>query len=52
MLVEHYDVELYRYLRSLGADNMFFCYRWVLLEMKREFSFDDAITVLEVRLYK
>jgi len=50
LLVRHHDPDFYKYLKSLGADNMFFCYRWLLLEMKREFSFDNAITVLEVRL--
>nr|CAB3266836.1 TBC1 domain family member 25-like [Phallusia mammillata] len=48
LLVRHQDPEFFAYLQSLSADNMFFCYRWLLLEMKREFSFDDAITVLEV----
>ena len=27
---------------------MLFCYRWLLLEMKREFAFDDALRMLEV----
>ena len=27
---------------------MFFCYRWLLLELKREFPFDDALLMLEV----
>lgn len=25
-----------------------FCYRWLLLEMKREFVFDEALRMLEV----
>ncbi|CAK8676857.1 unnamed protein product [Clavelina lepadiformis] len=48
LLLKNHDLEFFNYLKSLGADNMFFCYRWILLEMKREFSFDDAVTVLEV----
>lgn len=32
----------------LQADDLLFCYRWLLLEMKREFAFDDALRMLEV----
>uniref|UniRef100_H2Z362 Rab-GAP TBC domain-containing protein n=1 Tax=Ciona savignyi TaxID=51511 RepID=H2Z362_CIOSA len=47
MLTAHYDEDFFKYLQNLGADTMFFCYRWILLELKREFNFEDAITVLE-----
>ena len=30
------------------ADDLLFCYRWLLLEMKREFALDDAMRMLEV----
>ncbi|KAA0198301.1 hypothetical protein HAZT_HAZT007394 [Hyalella azteca] len=30
------------------ADDLLFCYRWLLLELKREFAFDDAQLMLEV----
>lgn len=50
MLLKQHDPEFFSYLKSLNADNMFFCYRWILLEMKREFSFDDAVAVLEVKV--
>jgi hypothetical protein len=30
------------------ADDLLFCYRWLLLEMKREFALDDALRMLEV----
>ncbi|KAG8223874.1 hypothetical protein J437_LFUL005438 [Ladona fulva] len=33
---------------SNQADDLLFCYRWLLLEMKREFAFDDALRMLEV----
>lgn len=30
------------------ADDLLFCYRWLLLEMKREFAFEDSLRMLEV----
>jgi hypothetical protein len=30
------------------AIDLLFCYRWLLLEMKREFVFDEALRMLEV----
>lgn len=30
------------------ADDLLYCYRWLLLEMKREFAFNDALIMLEV----
>uniref|UniRef100_A0A0K2TQC7 TBC1 domain family member 25like [Nasonia vitripennis] n=1 Tax=Lepeophtheirus salmonis TaxID=72036 RepID=A0A0K2TQC7_LEPSM len=43
-----YDPEFFAYLKLHGADDLLFCYRWLLLEMKREFSFEDSCRVLEV----
>ncbi|XP_063358331.1 uncharacterized protein LOC134647897 isoform X2 [Cydia amplana] len=43
-----YDPDFYAYLKSQQADDLLFCYRWLLLEMKREFAFDDALRMLEV----
>eukprot|EP00061_Rhincodon_typus_P004070 g21670.t1 len=48
LLLRHTDPEFYGYLASRGADDLLFCYRWLLLELKREFSFDDALRLLEV----
>lgn len=44
----YYDNTFWRYLKSIGADDLLFCYRWLLLEMKREFAFDDALRMMEV----
>ena len=33
----YYDPEFYTYLKLHHADDLLFCYRWLLLEMKREF---------------
>ncbi|KAG7519599.1 hypothetical protein JOB18_011834 [Solea senegalensis] len=48
LLLQYSDPEFYLYLVSRGADDLFFCYRWLLLELKREFAFDDALRMLEV----
>ncbi|XP_076645487.1 TBC1 domain family member 25 isoform X2 [Halictus rubicundus] len=46
--LQHYDPDFYVYLKSHQADDLLFCYRWLLLEMKREFALDDALRMLEV----
>lgn len=46
--LQYYDPEFYGYLRAQQADDLLFCYRWLLLEMKREFAFSDSLRMLEV----
>lgn len=46
--LQYYDPEFYEYLKAQQADDLLFCYRWLLLEMKREFAFDDSLRMLEV----
>ncbi|KAK0087051.1 hypothetical protein PV325_001832 [Microctonus aethiopoides] len=46
--LQHYDPEFYAYLKLHQADDLLFCYRWLLLEMKREFALEDALRMLEV----
>ncbi|GCB83650.1 hypothetical protein scyTo_0024488, partial [Scyliorhinus torazame] len=48
VLLQRTDPEFYAYLLAHGADDLFFCYRWLLLELKREFAFEDALRLLEV----
>ncbi|XP_075041670.1 TBC1 domain family member 25 isoform X2 [Mixophyes fleayi] len=48
LLLRYSDPEFNSYLMSRGADDLFFCYRWLLLELKREFAFEDALRMLEV----
>ena len=43
----YYDPEFFAYLKMNQADDLLFCYRWLLLEMKREFAFEDSLQVLE-----
>uniref|UniRef100_A0A1A9X3G2 Rab-GAP TBC domain-containing protein n=1 Tax=Glossina brevipalpis TaxID=37001 RepID=A0A1A9X3G2_9MUSC len=47
--LSYYDAEFWEYLKSQQADDLLFCYRWLLLEMKREFPFEDALRMLEVQ---
>ncbi|XP_055881796.1 TBC1 domain family member 25-like isoform X1 [Biomphalaria glabrata] len=47
-LLAMYDPVLHSYLLQKNAGDLFFCYRWFLLELKREFPFTDALYVLEV----
>lgn len=46
--LQHYDSEFFVYLKEQQADDLLFCYRWLLLEMKREFAFDEALLMLDV----
>ncbi|XP_060518937.1 TBC1 domain family member 25 isoform X2 [Cylas formicarius] len=46
--IMYYDPEFYNYLKIHQADDLLFCYRWLLLEMKREFAFEDSLRMLEV----
>ncbi|XP_074644682.1 TBC1 domain family member 25-like [Tubulanus polymorphus] len=47
-LLQYQDPEFFQYLKEQGADDLLFTYRWLLLELKREFPFDDACFMLEV----
>ena len=41
-LVALVDPQLAAFLKAKGADNYFFCYRWLLIHFKRDFAFDEA----------
>lgn len=42
--------DLANYLKKHDSHNMFFCFRWLLVHFKREFSLDEIMTLWEVRL--
>ncbi|OXA43815.1 Small G protein signaling modulator 2 [Folsomia candida] len=46
--VAFYDPDFWSYLKMIGADDLLFCYRWLILELKREFAFEDALRMMEV----
>lgn len=48
MLVNFVDPELANYLESHESINMYFCFRWLLIIFKREFSFPDIMRLWEV----
>lgn len=42
-IIKTLDYKFYSYLVEISADNLFFCFRWILVLFKREFSFLDTI---------
>jgi len=48
VLLKAIDPVYWSFFESCDAVNLFFTYRWLLLECKREFPFNDALRVLEV----
>ncbi|OXB51543.1 UNVERIFIED_CONTAM: hypothetical protein H355_016240, partial [Colinus virginianus] len=47
-LLRRADPPFWAFLAERGAHDLLFCYRWLLLELKREFAFDDALRLLEI----
>ncbi len=46
-LVRHLDEPLFEYLKSVGCDNFYFTFRWMLLYFKRELDYDGVKMVWE-----
>ncbi|KAL5258158.1 hypothetical protein ACHWQZ_G012946 [Mnemiopsis leidyi] len=47
-LVYYCDSELYNHLEKEDSSNFFFCFRWLLINFKREFRGDDILELWEV----
>lgn len=47
-LLAFVNPRLAEHLKATGSDNMFFCFRWLLVWFKREFSQEDILTLWEV----
>ncbi|XP_057312589.1 TBC1 domain family member 15-like [Hydractinia symbiolongicarpus] len=47
-LVQYLYPRFWNYLKTHESDNLYFCFRWVLITFKREFSTDDLMTLWEV----
>lgn len=41
------DPQLYQHLEKTDSLNLFFCFRWILIAFKREFKFEDCLSVWE-----
>ncbi|GAB4828254.1 hypothetical protein Ancab_035166 [Ancistrocladus abbreviatus] len=47
-LVELLDSPLHNYFKQKDCLNYFFCFRWILIQFKREFEYDDVMRLWEV----
>ena len=47
-MISKYDPQFWLYLRQQGADQLLFVYRWLLIDCKREFPFNDSLRMFEV----
>src|SRR3569832_527555 len=48
LLLEAYEPQFLSYLSQTHTDYLLFCYRWFLLDLKREFEFEDSLLLMEV----
>lgn len=46
-LIEFANAPLFNYMRSHDSDNMYFCFRWLLVWYKRELNNDDVLKLWE-----
>jgi TBC1 domain family member 15 len=46
--MEFANPKLFKYLKTHDSDNMYFCFRWLLVWFKREFTHDDILELWEV----
>ncbi|XP_055849709.1 TBC1 domain family member 17 [Episyrphus balteatus] len=46
-LLEFANRPLFQYMKTHDSDNMYFCFRWLLVWFKREFSTDDVLKLWE-----
>ncbi|XP_061388934.1 TBC1 domain family member 15 [Musca vetustissima] len=46
-LLEFANPRLFKYMKSHDSDNMYFCFRWLLVWYKREFSNEDILKLWE-----
>lgn len=48
ILIEFFDSKFSDYLERNDSSNMYFCFRWILILFKREFSFQEINRIWEV----
>lgn len=47
-LLRKMDRELYNFFKSLDIKELLFCHRWLLLNFKREFNYEDSLKIFEI----
>ncbi|XP_065833261.1 TBC1 domain family member 15-like [Oscarella lobularis] len=47
-LLKEMDEELYRKFEDSGLPDLVFCHRWLILCFKREFTYQESLTIFEV----
>jgi hypothetical protein len=47
-LISEIDRDLYQFFESSECHDYLFCHRWLLLDFKREFAFQDSLRIFEV----
>lgn len=48
LLLRKMDEQLFNHFKANGMEDMLFVHRWLVLTFKREFSFEDALTMFEI----
>ncbi|GAB5585524.1 GTPase activating protein [Umbelopsis nana] len=48
IMLQFMDPSLYKHLQNTESFNLFFCFRWLLVWFKREFSWDDVLSLWDV----
>ncbi|KAH8550144.1 putative GTPase activating protein [Umbelopsis sp. PMI_123] len=48
MMLQFMDPSLYKHFENTDSFNLFFCFRWLLVWFKREFSWDDVLSLWDV----
>jgi len=48
VILKFLDLSFYNYLESKDSGNLFFCFRWLLIWYKREFTYTDTMKLWEV----
>jgi hypothetical protein len=46
-LLQLMDPQLYKHFQRTDSFNLFFCFRWLLVWFKREFNWNDTLTLWE-----
>ena len=47
-IIKHIEPSFYAHLKKNNANSLFFCFRWLIILFKREFSMPDVMFIWEV----